>query len=113
VLNSFALEYMDKNRNILSLSYKTFEDFRKKFEFSPEDVRTFIAKGEAEGVPYDESQFEISKAEILLIMKGYIASNIWQISEFYELINQNDNVIERALEVISDPNGYKKILGYN
>jgi carboxyl-terminal processing protease len=113
VLNSFALEYMDKNRDALSRKYKTFEDFKKEFEFTPEDIRDFIAKGEAEGVPYDENQYNISRSEIFLILKGLVASNIWQVSEYYEIINQNDKVIEKALNVISDSRGYNKILGFD
>ena len=102
VLNSFALEYFDKNRTTLTSSYKTFDDFKNKFSYSPDDIKAFIAKGEAEGVAYDEAQFNISKDEILLILKGLVASNIWQVSEYYQIINQNDNVIDRALKVISD-----------
>ncbi len=112
VLNSFALEYFDKNRTALTTTYKKFEDFKDRFSYSPDDIKAFIAKGEAEGVTYDEAQFNISKDEILLILKGLVASNIWQVSEYYQIINQNDNVIDRAVKVISDVNGYKSILGY-
>lgn len=112
VLNSFALEFFDKNRTTLTGRYKTFSDFKKKFSFTPDDEKAFIAKGEAEGVVYDEKQFNISKDEIFLILKGLIASNIWQVSEYYQIINLNDNVIDRALKVISDSKGYNTILGY-
>ena len=112
VLNSFALEYFDKNRTSLTGSYKTFDDFKKQFSYTPDDIKAFIAKGESEGVPYDEAQFNISKDEIILILKGLIASNIWKVSEYYQIINQNDNVIDKALKVISDSKGYNTILGY-
>ena len=112
VLNTFALEYFDKNRTILTGTYKSFDDFRKQFAFTPEDIKSFIARGETEGVVYDESQFNISKDEILLIMKGLIASNIWQVSEYYQIINSNDNVLEKALKLITDSKAYNAILGY-
>jgi carboxyl-terminal processing protease len=112
ILNSFALEYFDKNRTSLTASYKTFEDFNRNFSYSPADIKAFIAKGESEGVPYDDAQFNISKDEIMLILKGLIASNIWQVNEYYQIINQNDNVIDRALKVISDTKSYNSLLGY-
>jgi carboxyl-terminal processing protease len=112
ILNTFALEYFDKNRTALTSTYKSFDDFNRKFSYSPDDIKSFIAKGETEGVPYDETQFNISKAEILLILKGLIASNIWQVNEYYQVINQNDNVLDRALKVISDSKGYNTILGF-
>jgi carboxyl-terminal processing protease len=112
VLNSFALEYFDKNRTTLTTAYKKFEDFRDKFSYSPDDIKAFIAKGEAEGVAFDEAQFNVSKEEILLILKGLVASNIWQVSEYFQIINQNDIVIDRAVKVISDIKEYNSILGY-
>jgi carboxyl-terminal processing protease len=112
VLNSFTLEYYDKNRALLNSQYKSFEDFKKKFQFSPDDIKTFIAKGEAEGVKYIEDQFNISKDEILLVLKGLVATNMWQTNEYFQIINVNDKVIEKALKVISDKNSYNTILGY-
>jgi len=112
VLNSFALEYFDKNRTILTGKYETFDDFTQKFSFTPGEIKEFITKGEAEGVAYDEGQFNISKDEILLILKGYIASNIWQRNEYFQIVNKNDKVIEKALDIISDRKSYNAILGY-
>jgi carboxyl-terminal processing protease len=112
VFNSFTLEYFDKNRVSLNSRYKSFEEFKNNFQFSPDDIKAFIAKGEAEGVKYNEDEFNISKDEMLLILKGLVATNIWQISEYFQIINENDKVIEKALNVISDKKSYNTILGY-
>jgi carboxyl-terminal processing protease len=111
VLTTFTLEYIDRNRNILNSRYKSFDDFKQKFQFSPDDIKSLIDKGEAEGVKFNEEQFNRSRDEILLVLKGQIALNLWQTSEYFQLINQNDNVIEKALKVISDKKGYNTILG--
>ena len=112
VLNSFALDYFDKNRTELVEKYKVFDDFKNNFQFSPEDIKDFIARGEAEGVGYDESQFNESKNEILLYLKGMLATNLWQTSEYYQIIYQNDKMIEKALQIISDKKVYDELLGY-
>jgi len=112
VFNAFTLEYFDKNRTTLNSKYKTFEEFKEKFQFSPEDIKAFIAKGEAEGVKFNEDQFNISKVEMLLILKGLVATNLWNTNEYYQIINENDSDIEKALKVVSDKNYYNKILGY-
>ncbi len=111
VLNSFALEYYDKNRAELNSQYKVFEDYKNKFQLSPDDIKSFIAKGETEGVKYNEDQFSKSKNEILLVLKGLIATNMWKTSEYFQIVNENDKVIHKALEVISNKNIYNKILG--
>ena len=112
VLNSYALDYFDKNRAQLTSKYRTFADFNTNFRLTPADIKAFIEKGEAEGVKYDEEQYNISENEMLLILKGLVAANLWQISEYYQIINQNDKVIDNALEVISDKSRYNTILGY-
>jgi carboxyl-terminal processing protease len=48
----------------------------------------------------------------LLILKALVATNLWQTNEYFRIINQNDTVIEKALQVINDGNTYNKILGY-
>ena len=111
VHNTFTLEYYDKNRNTLNSQYKTFDDFKKRFQFSADDVKSLIAKGEAEGIKYNDEQFNKSKDEILLILKGLVATNIWKSSEYFQIVNQNDKVIEKALNVISDKKNYNAILG--
>ena len=113
ILRSFALEFYDKNRRSLNSEYKSFPDFNANFKFSPDDLKAFFAKGEAEGIKYNEEQFKKSEEEILLILKAYVATNIWQTNEFYQIVNQNDKVIDKALRLISDKKSYDAILGYH
>jgi carboxyl-terminal processing protease len=113
VPGGFALEYFDKNRAMLTSRYKSFEDFKREFQISPEMIKLFIEKGEAEGVRYDEDQFNRSKEEILLVLKGLIATNMWKVNEYYQIINQNDKVIGEALKLIGDKRKYETILGYH
>lgn len=112
VLNGFTLDYFDRNRKEITSRYKTFSDFNTNFRFSPEDIKAFIAKGEAEGVKYNEDEYNISKDEILLILKGLVATNLWKTSEYYQIINSNDKVIDQALKLITDKDKYNSILGY-
>ena len=111
VLNTFTLEFFDRNRSKLTSQYKSFSDFKSRFNFSPDDIKAFIAKGESEGVKFNEEQYNKSKEEILSILKGYVASNMWQTNELYQIVNEGDKVIARALQVISDKKLYNSILG--
>lgn len=113
ILNSYALEYSDKNRKRLASEYKQFDDFKKNFSFSPEEIAAFIKKAEDAGVKYNDSQYKISQNELLKVLKGFVASNIWKSNEYYRIINENDVTIETALKIISDKTVYNKMLGYN
>jgi carboxyl-terminal processing protease len=112
VLNSFTLDYYDRNRTLLNSKYKLFGDFKNDFQFTDDDIKSLIAKGETEGIKFNEEQFNKSKDEMMLILKGLVATNLWQTSEYFQIINQNDKVIDKALKVISDKKTYNSLLGY-
>jgi carboxyl-terminal processing protease len=112
VFNTFSLEYTDKNRKPIASEFKQFDDFKARFYFSQDDVASFLKKAEESGVKYDDSQFKISRNDILTVLKGLIAANIWQLNEYYRIINEDDVVIKNALKILSDKPAYNKILGY-
>ncbi len=113
VFGLFVTEYADKNRSRINSEFKTFDDFKNRFEFSADDIKSFIKRGEDSGVKYNESQFRTSESDILLALKALVASNIWQLNEYYQIINEKDPVIDKALKVISDKETYNRILSYN
>jgi carboxyl-terminal processing protease len=111
VFNSFILEYADKNRDKIKSAYTSFDDYNARFRFSDDDIQAFIKKGEDAGVKYDEHQFKVSEKEMLLALKALLASNYWQTNEYFRIINANDKLIEKALNLISDKEAYNRILG--
>lgn len=112
VFNTFALEYFDKNRELLTSTYKEFDNFQTGFQITPEIMQSFIKKGEAEGVKFNEEQFNKSQEEISLILKGILATNMWQTNEYFQVINQNDKAIAEALRIIEDKKSYNTKLGF-
>jgi carboxyl-terminal processing protease len=112
IFNLFVLEYADGNRAKISNEFKTFDDYKLRFKFTPEEIKAFIKKGEEAGVKFNESQYKHSEKEILLVLKAQVANNIWQTNEFFRIINEDDIVIDKALEIISDKVTYDKIIGY-
>jgi carboxyl-terminal processing protease len=112
VLSSWSLEFSDKNRKQISSKYKTFNEFRSDFSFSDEDMADLKNKAGKAGVKFDETGYNISRNEILTVLKGYIAANIWKTNEFYMIINEGDPVMESALKIISDRQEYDRLLGF-
>ena len=110
VFNSFVLEYADKNRENILVRYGDFDEFKRKFEFTEDEIKQFIAQGENAGVKYDERQYRKSEKEILLILKALVANSIWRSNEYYMIINENDPAIDAALRTLSDKDGYNSIL---
>jgi carboxyl-terminal processing protease len=112
IFRSFVFEYADINRARIISEFNTFDNFNVRFKFTNDELQSFIKKGEDAGVKYNESQFRHSEKEILLILKALVASYIWQSNEYFRVINENDRVVEKALQIISNEESYRKILGY-
>ncbi len=45
-------------------------------------------------------------------MKALIASNLWRSNEYFRILNEDDAVIKKALQIVADREAYNKILGY-
>ena len=112
IITRFTLQYEDKNRARLNADFKTFEQFSKNFNFSPADIESLKKMATDAGIIYNEAQYKISEKDILSVMKGLIARDLWEMNEYYRTVNIDDIVINKALEVISDKKAYDKILGY-
>lgn len=108
----FPLGYTDANRDKLKKEYGSFDDFRDRFVFTSEDIKSFIKLAEEMGVPYKEEDYKISSAEIHSNLKALVARDLWDMNEYFRIINESDIVIRRAKELISDKARYNKLLGY-
>lgn len=113
LLTSFALEFSDRNRKEINSRFKSFEEFRKNFRFNEADISALIKKAEDSDVKFNEAGFKLSREEILMVLKGYVAANIWKTNEFYMIINEDDPVLANAVRILSDKSEYERILGYN
>lgn len=110
ILNRFILEYVDKNRKSLNKKYTEFEDFKQNFEVGSDIFDKLIKYGEKEGVELVEEDLEKSRKKLALLIKAYIARDLWTNSEFFEIINQDDPIFQKAVEVITDKQKYNNRL---
>ncbi len=111
-LTGFMVSYTDRNRKSLLRKYKTFEHFDKEFTFDKETMGQLIETGEKNKVRFNQAQYDISTAEMQRVMKGLVARDLWDMNQYYKVVNQDDYAITRAMSIINDPVLYEKLLGY-
>lgn len=111
-LINFAVSYTDRNRKVLLKKYKTFTRFEKEFEFSEETMAALWEAGEKNKVAFNKAQYEISAPEIKKLMKGIVARDLWDMNEYFRIVNRDDPGIRTALTLLNDPQLYRKILGF-
>ncbi len=94
----FALEYADRNREELS----AFENVKTlKNHLDQQDISNqLIEFAKTKDVKYNHNDFQRSKNLIDLETKAYIARNILDNEGFYPIISKEDEVLQKAVELI-------------
>ena len=110
IFNRFTVDYVMKNRELISNKYSDFENFYEQFEVTDEMISDFRSLAEEEGVEWNDEQFQRSEPMIKLQLKALIARNEWSQSEYYRVVMKEDKVIKKAVEILNDSNQYRKIL---
>ena len=62
---------------------------------------------ENQGIKFEQEQFEQSRDMITMLVKAYIARDLWDTQAFYEIYNQKDPIFEKAVDVMSRDDLYK------
>lgn len=110
VMNRFCVLYVDQHREELKRQYKRFEQYKEGFSVTDEMMDNLKAMGEKEKVEFDEKQFDQSKRLIRLQIKALIARDVWEDQCYYEIMNEENDALKKALEVLSTEGMYENAL---
>jgi carboxyl-terminal processing protease len=106
--NSFSLDQINANREFFKTKFKNFQSFRTEFYkyFNTELEKEFLAfvKKENEELEYTEEEYNECKDLIAYRLKAAFASNLFGLSESYEVSNEYNVVLKRALEILNGKN---------
>jgi carboxyl-terminal processing protease len=106
ILNKFILTYVDRNRKSFLKQYRDFPAFNKNFSVSEKMFSDLVEYARKEKLEPVEKEIEISRKQIQLLIKAYIARDVWDTSEFYQVFNTEDTTVLKAIQVINDFNQY-------
>ena len=109
VINTFMSDYVDKNRKKLQNAYPDFPGFDKSFVADDAFMTDFFTYAGKEGVKKDDKGYEASEKLIKSQIKGIIAQKLWDLNELYAVINQYDEEVQKAIEVIQDDAMFEKL----
>jgi carboxyl-terminal processing protease len=100
---STTLHYIDKNRKSLKKSYSTFEKFQTDFQVPAALYEQLYKNGKEQGVePKDEEEREASKYRLGLQLKGLVARDLWDMSEYLRIVNTDSEAMKKAIEILSE-----------
>ena len=110
VIYRASMNYIDRHRNELKKSYPTIEKYKNKFEINDEIWNDVQKLAQEEKIEFNEEQFKQSKPLISLQLKALIARDLFDMNEYFIIINDINESLQKALEIINDPEEYEKIL---
>jgi carboxyl-terminal processing protease len=110
VIYPYVVNYMDKNLDQLRKKYTKFENFKKNFEVTEEMMKEIVALGEKEGIEKTEEEYTAVVDDIKLHVKALLARDLWESSEYYKVVNEDNEFIQKALEVLEKTKMYDKEL---
>ena len=95
------LRFLDKNRKRLAKQWKQFDDFRDRFEMPEETLDAILAEAEEKEMkPKDEEERQQTRRQLARILKALAARDLWDMSEYFAIIYQDDPVVQNAVEMI-------------
>jgi len=74
-------------------------------------MNELIALGDKAGIEKDEEGLKVSGKLIRRQIKALIARDLYEPSDFYRIMLDDDNEIIKALEILEDQSKYNAILG--
>ncbi|MEQ8907905.1 MAG: S41 family peptidase [Vicingaceae bacterium] len=96
----FGFSYVDKNREALSQEYNE-SNFLEEFQLDEKLMKRFYNFAEEKGIDYDEEGAEVASSIIKNRLKATIGRNLFGSDVFYQIVNQEDKVVDKAIDILS------------
>lgn len=95
------LRYVDANRKALQKRFSDFNDFKQNYEFPQEEIDRMVADAAKQNLkPKDNEELEKSMPRLKLQLKALVARDLWDMSEYFAIINEESEIVKKGIEEI-------------
>ena len=105
----FTMKYIESHRKEITEKYRKFDSFNERFEVTDEMLAGLRELGEKAGVKFDEKQYQTSLPLIKTQLKALIARDIWDMSEYFQVMNTTNESVLKALEILNSGEYERKL----
>ena len=99
VINA-TLRYVDQHRNELKRRYSAFDDFVKNYQVPQAMTDSIFAEARRMKLkPFSKEECEKTLPMLRLQLKALIARDIWDMNEYYRIMNEANHIVCRAVEL--------------
>ena len=98
LMNDYGYKYYSANRDAFQ-QYRSTADFAKAFRFNEESWKFFEGMAMADTIDL-KTISEKEKVYLYRILKASIARQLWRNEGYFEVSNEDDNTVKKALELL-------------
>lgn len=110
LVNRVAMNYLDKQREELNKKYKKILIYKEKFIVPESLMDELLAMAEEKNISFKEEEYNRSLPLIQLQIKALIARDLFDMTEYFYIINDANRTYQEALKLINDEAKYNQIL---
>ncbi len=110
IINKVTAHFVNNNRTQLKKEFSTFEKFNKNFVIEDKLLVELKNAGIKEKIEYKEEQYNISENLIKLQLKALVARDLWDMNEYYMIMDAENESLQKAIEILNTKDAYEKML---
>ena len=111
LVNRVAMNYLDRHREELGKTYKKPQVYKEKFLVTDEIMNELKKMAEDAKITFKEEEYNRSLPLIQLQIKALIARDLYDMTEYFYIINDVNDSYQEALRILNDEERYHKIVG--
>ena len=111
LINRVAMNYLDRHRADMNKKYPKFAQYKQDFQVNDEILQDLLTLAEGDKIKFNEEEYNRSKPLITLQIKALIARDLYDMAEYFQIMNDDNASYQEALRIINDAKAYEKELG--
>ena len=96
------LKYVDEHRKQLKEQYPDFQKFLVGYEVPKEMVDDVLNQAAKDKIkPKSDEELQKTIKSLKLQMKALVARDLWDMSEYFQIMNENNTIVQRAITLFA------------
>ncbi len=110
LLHRVYLYEADNHRKDLLAEYPDFKSYNDNYTVGNELLDRLKTLAGDEKITFTETEFEEAKPLISTQLKALIAQNLFELSDYYKVMNSESPIFNKGLEIINNTTEYEQLL---
>lgn len=101
IVNECGIRFLDKNRKKLREQYPDFDEYKASYEVPESLIKTIYSEAKKKEVKTEDEDAEKTSKLLHQVLKALIARDLWDMSEYFSIIYEDDALVQKAVEVLT------------